>query len=163
MIDIRSLVIGKLSAVEQRNLERLEAWADACTVPGGSAAQLVDEIYADRPEVAGVLTGTYVARPGLSKRAWREAELTLESRYVSRRILFKAVHPRGDTIAIEADIEQILKDGTQRGWPFAVFLTFDASGRIIRDHTYMLPHPNQDDLERAADAVERAGEKGHGL
>jgi hypothetical protein len=161
--DIKALVVGELSLVEQRNVEQLEAWAIACTVPGGSAARLVDEVYADQPEVVSVLTGTYVARVGLSKRAWREAEEIMEARYVSRRIVFTAVHPRGDTIAVEARIEQVLKDGTQRGWPFAVFLAFDSSARIVSDHTYMLPHPNQDDLDRAAAAVERAGGHDYGL
>jgi hypothetical protein len=66
--DIKALVVGELSLVEQRNVEQLEAWAIACTVPGGSAARLVDEVYADQPEVVSVLTGTYVARVGLSKR-----------------------------------------------------------------------------------------------
>ncbi len=162
MSDIRAMVVGDLSAVEQRNLECLEAWAKACTLPGGSVARTIDDLYAEQPEVVLVLTDTYVARPGQSKQAWRDAEIRLEAQYASRSITFTAVQPRGDTIAVEARVEQVLKNGTRRGWPVAVFLNFDASGRIVGDRNYMLPHPNQGDFEGAAAAVRRGGAQQHG-
>jgi len=65
-------------------------------------------------------------------------------------------------VAVEGDIEQVLKDGTRRGWPFAVFLIFDSSGRIVRDHTYMLPHKNQDEFKGAVKASQRRGALQHG-
>lgn len=87
MSGIKDLVVGDLSSVEPRNLAQLEAWASGCTLPGGSVAQVVDEIYADQPEVGLVLTGTFLAGAGRTKQAWRDAEVTMEARDGSRRII----------------------------------------------------------------------------
>jgi hypothetical protein len=150
MSSIRSLIQGPLTREEERCVAGLEAWARAYELPGGCAARLVDEVYADRPEVISVLTGTVVAREGADKSSWRSTEAAMEALYSARRVVFTAVYPRGNTIAAEALIEQVLKDGTPRGWPFAVFLTFDAEGRVIADHTYMTPPPHQHMFDEAA-------------
>ena len=152
---IRSQVRGALSAEEERCVAGLEAWARAYEMPGGSAERMVNQVYADLPEVVSVLTGTVVARRGIDKSAWRRAEEAMEALYRERRVVFTAVHPRGNTIAVEALIEQVLHDGSTRGWPFAVFLTFDVEGRIVTDHTYMQPPPTQrlfDDAARSLQA-----------
>lgn len=149
----KTLIAGSLTPTERRNADRVLGWAAAYEMPGGSAARMVDEFYADAADVMSVLTGTVVARSDVSKQAWRDAEVALETRYRSRRLVLSAIYPCGDTVAVEGRTEQVLKDGTTVEWPFAVFLTFDADGRIARDRTYMLPVPHQAEFERAAAAV----------
>jgi hypothetical protein len=160
MNSIRALIRGPLTAEEERCVAGLEAWATAYALPGGCAERMVDEVYADQPEVVSVLTGTVVARHGADKTAWRKLEGAMEALYRERHVVFTAVYPRGNTIAIEARIEQVLHDGTRRGWPFAVFLTFDDAGRIVTDHTYMQPPPTQKMFDDAAKAAQTANSRG---
>ena len=145
-----------LSATELRNIEQVQGWAAAYSVPGGSATQLVDAYYSEAPEVISVLTDTHVARKGLSKKAWRDAELRTHKLVTSRRIVFAALHACGAVVTVEGRIEQLLKDGTKRDWPFAAVLFFDATGRIERDHTYMMPPPHQREFELAAELLSSA-------
>jgi len=142
-----------LTEIERRNIEQVHRWAAAYQMPGGSAQQLVDEIYADSPEVVSVLTDTWVARAGTSKQAWRDAEIRLTGLVVERRVVFNALHAAGNVVTIEANIEQKLSDGSKRGWPFAAVLYFDDNGRIQRDHTYMMPPPYQHEFAEAAERL----------
>lgn len=139
-----------LTDTERRNIEQVHRWAAAYQKPGGSAQVLVDEIYADSPDVVAVLTDTWVARAGISKQAWRDTELKLSTLVVERKVVFKALHATGNVVTMEADIEQKLSDGSNRGWPFATVLYFDETGRIQRDHTYMLPTPYHHEFDVAA-------------
>ncbi len=135
---------------ERRNVRTVYAYADAWTLPGGSAESMVDEIYAASPEVVSVLQGLRVSDSGGFKDAWKQAELRIERHYTERRILFDSICPCGDAVAFEGRVELLTKAGESRGWPFAVFMTFDANGRITSDHTYMPDSPHGDLFEEAA-------------
>jgi hypothetical protein len=139
-----------LTATEQRNLQRVKDWAEAWRLPGGSAQRMVDEIYADEPEVIAVLQGHRVSGSGNFKSAWREAELNIEAVYAEREIIFGPMLASGDSVAFEGEVRMLTKDGERRGWHFAVFMVFDEEGRIVSDHTYMPDSPHGDLFERAA-------------
>ena len=140
----------RLSEVERRNIEQVHRWAAAYQMPGGSPAELVDEIYADEPVVVSVLTDTHVVPAGSSKQAWKNAEMKTATQVLMRKVVFVALHACGPTVTVEGRIEQSLEDGSARGWPFAAVLYFDHDGRIQRDHTYMLPPPHQKEFDTAA-------------
>ena len=139
---------------EQRNVDGVRAWAAAWRLPGGSAAKLVDEIYAPAPEVVAVLQGRKVATTGRSKKAWKSMERQIEQDYESREVIFDGIFPSGDTVAVEARVSMLSKSGERRSWPFAVFFTFDADGRIVRDHTYMPDTPHRRLLDETAAAAD---------
>lgn len=139
-----------LSATEQRNLQRVKDWAEAWRLPGGSAARMVDEIYADEPDVIAVLQGHRVSGAGNFKTAWKDAELKIEKVYAEREIIFGPMLVSGDSVAFEGEVRMLTKDGERRGWNFAVFMVFDDRGRIVSDHTYMPDSPHGDLFERAA-------------
>jgi hypothetical protein len=145
----------RLSRTERRNVARVLAWAEAWQVPGGSAKRMVDEVYADAPEVVSVLQGTRVSSAAAGKQAWKRSELGIERKYRHRRIEFDAIYPCGDTVTIEARVDMMTREGERRSWPFAVVMTFDRDGRIVRDHTYMPESPHQADFRRAARAIAR--------
>ncbi len=138
------------SEVERRNVECVKAWAAAWRLPGGSAARLVDEVYAPAPEVVAVLQGKRVAVAGSSKQAWKEMERRIEQDYASREVIFDGIYPCGDTVAVEARVSMQSQEGEHRSWPFAVFFTFDRDGRIVRDHTYMPDTPHRELLDETA-------------
>ena len=128
---------GDRSATERRNTGRVADWGAEWSLPGGSVARGMAELYADGPEVVSVLAGVQVAASGEAhKQPWAEAEVAVSEHYESRSIPLAAMYPSGDTVAVEARLDATTHDGEHRGWPFAVFLTFDASGKIVRDHTY---------------------------
>lgn len=141
------------SELERRNVERVKAWAAAWRLPGGSAARLVDDVYAPAPDVVAVLQGKQVAVAGDDKSAWKTMERRIEEDYASRDVHFDAIYPSGDTVAVEARVSMISKEGEHRSWPFAVFFTFDADGSIVRDHTYMLDTPHRGLLDETAARV----------
>ncbi len=141
---------ASLTATEQRNLQQVQAWADAWRLPGGSASRMVDEIYADEPEVTAVLQGHRVSGAGNFKSAWKEAELKIEEVYAEREIIFSTMLARGNSVAFEGAVKMVTKDGEQRGWEFAVFMVFDSQGRIVSDRTYMPNSPHGDLFEQAA-------------
>jgi len=134
------------TAQEERNVARIHQWAKAWSQPGGSAATMVDECYADTVEVIGVLQGKSVVREGHDKARWRAVEMDIEQQYESRSITFHSIIARDDTAAVEATVHLLAKDGVRREWPFAVFFRFDDQGRIAVDHTYMPDSPHTDAL-----------------
>lgn len=146
----------RLTPVERRNVGRVLAWAEAWTLPGGSARRMVEEIYADSPEVVSVLQGTRVSSAAAGKRAWKRTERSIERQYRYRRIEFDAIYPCCDTVTIEARVDMMTRAGDRRSWPFAVVMTFDGNGRIVRDHTYMPESPHQALFRRAARSVARS-------
>ena len=135
-------------------MERVRAWAAAWRLPGGSADRMVEEIYADAPEVIAMLQGKQVVTSGGSKAAWKDMERRIEQDYASREVIFDAFCPCEDTVAVEARVVMLSKDGEERSWPFAVFFTFDADGRIVRDHTYMPDTPHRYLLDETAAAAD---------
>ncbi|GAB3273298.1 nuclear transport factor 2 family protein [Parahaliea aestuarii] len=141
---------SKQLEVEQRNLGVIKAWAEAWRLPGGSAARMVDEIYADEPDVVAVLQGHRVSGEGNFKQAWRKAELQIEGVYAERKIVFGTVIASGNSVAFEGEVRMTTKEGESRGWPFSAFMVFNEEGRIVSDHTYMPDSPHGQLFEDAA-------------
>jgi hypothetical protein len=131
---------------EERNVACIEKWAKSWSKPGGSAATMVDECYADVVEVLAVLQGKSVVQGSEGKDRWRAVEIDIERQYERRTLTFSNIVAQGDAVAVEGAVEMVAKDGSQRGWPFAVFFKFDSEGRIMSDHTYMPDSPHTDAL-----------------
>ena len=144
---------------EARNVERLYRWAAEWRLPGGCAERLVDEIYAEHPEVIAILQDRQVAATGRDKSEWRSMEKRIEADYASREVLFDGIYPCGDVVAFEARVRVCNKSGEERSWPFAAFFTFDDAGRIICDHTYMPDTPHRRLLDETA-AASGGGDSG---
>lgn len=130
------------TAKEKRNVARIRAWAKAWSLPGGSAIKMVDECYAKNVEVLAVLQGKSVVRTGQDKSRWRDVEKDIEKQYAERAMDFHRIVAQGNSVAIEATVCLVAKDGTKRQWPFAAFFTFDGKSRIRSDHTYMPNSPH---------------------
>ena len=85
--------------------------------------------------------------------AWRlpggSAEKMVDEVYADAPV-FGAICAHGDMVAFEGHVEMLTKCGEKRGWPFAVFMTFDDDGRIVRDHTYMPDSPHGELFQEAA-------------
>lgn len=131
---------------EERNIACLRKWAKAWNKPGGSAAIMVDECYAEVVQVMAVLQGKSVVQGNEGKARWRSVELDIESQYKSRSITFENIIAKGDAVAVEGVVDLVAMDGSQRGWPYSVFFKFNSEGRIISDHTYMPDSPHTDAL-----------------
>jgi len=117
-----------LTAEEKRNLEAVKGWAEAWEKDVG---RMVDEFYAERPEIYIPIQKWYWVKRGQSKDAWRTAE-------VEERKLELQVHPDADvgmkfeSIVVQGNTVAILME-TGRA---AVFLDFDENGKIQRDHSF---------------------------
>ena len=129
-----------LTGTERRNLETVEAYCTAWSLPDGSVENGVDEVYGDTLEVSLILQGMTVASPS-SKEKWRRRQSEIAARLQRRAVLMHAVYPSADLIAAEGRMDMETADGRRLGWPFALFLTFDG-GRIVIDHTYLLSNEN---------------------
>ena len=127
----------KLTDQEKLNLEKLKEW-EHCWTTRGLAAKLVDEIYADSPEVFTPIQNTYYAKKGKSKENWRNVELEAEKLYQKREMKIVNKVVSGNTIAMEILATTTSHKGNAHEEWFGVFLTFDENGRIISDHSYML-------------------------
>ena len=137
------MVDHRRRSIERRNVAQVEAWAREWSIPGGSVARGMDDLYADAPEAINVLAGIEVsAAGGEGKQAWGEAEVGVSGHYARRSIDLDGIYPSGDTVAVEAHLEAETHAGEQRGWPFASFLTFDGTGGIVAEHVYReIPEP----------------------
>jgi len=131
----------KLTEEEKRNLEVIKDWAHYWTTRG-LASKMVDEIYADSPEIFTPLQKFYYVKKGKSKENWRNLELEAE-KVQKREIRIVNQVVRGNTVALELVTTIITPKGSIREEWSAVFLTFDKDGRIISDHSYM-PGPPPD-------------------
>lgn len=125
--DIGAAADQNLTAEEKRNLEAVKGWAEAWE---NDVGRMADEFYSDSPKIYAPIQDWHWVAEGLSKEAWRTAE-------VEERKLEKSVHPdanfkmefqsiiaRGDTVAL-------LGKGH-----FAIFLKFDKDGKIYSDHSF---------------------------
>ena len=131
-----------LTSGEVRVLEAVKGWADAWE---NDVGRMIDEFYAEQPEIYTPIQRWYWMKPGQSKDAWRAAE-------VEERKLEKQVHPdanskmRFESILVRGNTVAILME-TGRS---AIFLEFDDDGKIQRDHSFfrgptlgeMLADPN---------------------
>jgi hypothetical protein len=126
-----------LTEVENRNLELVDAWAAAWRLPGGSAEERINEIYAQSTDVYLPLQERYIAKTGESKESWLEEQLDLEKDFLERRMVVHKKMARGDVVAVEIEVFYTLTDGTEDNAWIAAFLTFDDDGKISSDHSYM--------------------------
>ena len=126
---------------ERRNLELVEAWADAWKIPDGSPERLVHEIYADSVEIAGPLQGAVPIRHGQPKDPILAVEEAHARGIAERRMVFHKKVAQGDVVALEVEVPYVTKDGTKGTEWFAAFLTFDDDGRITEDHTFLRDRP----------------------
>ena len=126
-----------LTETEVRNVEGVMAYAEIWAVPGGDAGKGVEELYADAPEAISVLQELQVSFEGGVKEHWKRAEVEVEKMMKSRAVVLDTLYPSGDTVAVEARMVVDTYEDGEKTWPFAVFLTFDADGRIVRDGTYI--------------------------
>ena len=126
-----------LTEVENRNLELVDAWVATWQLPGGSAEERINEIYAQSTDVYLPLQERYIAKTGESKESWLEEQLDLEKDFLERRMVVHKKMARGDVVAVEIEVFYTLTDGTEDNAWTAAFLTFNDDGKITSDHSYM--------------------------
>jgi hypothetical protein len=135
-----------LTAEEERNLKLVKEWAESWRKDAG---RMVDQIYADKPEVFLPQQGLFMTRAGKSKADWKAVEVANQNLYKARKMELLTVIPRGNVVAVEVlTTETNLIDRTDQR-RFAAFLTFGKDGRVVSDHTYMLNPERTPDPERA--------------
>jgi hypothetical protein len=115
-----------MSSIEARNMERVKHWEWTWN---NDVMRMVDECYAEDCRVTDMFRGrTFNGREEL-----RLIEKQMMEMDASRRMEITRMVPSGDTVAIEMDASwgdgsAIVKS--------CVFLTFNADGLIIEDHSY---------------------------
>ena len=111
---------------EKRNMERVKHWEWTWN---NDVMRMVDECYAEDCEVSDMFRErTFHGRAEL--RLIEEQMMALDA---SRRMEITNMVPCGDTVAIEMDA--FYGDDTT-AVKNCVFLTFNAEGLIITDHSY---------------------------
>ena len=111
---------------EERNLARVRHWEWTWN---NAVMRMVDECYAVNCEVKDMFRGrTFNGREGL-----REIEEQMIAVDDSRQMRITKMVASGDTVAIEMDA--LWRNSTVTAQA-CVFLTFDADGMIVSDHSY---------------------------
>ena len=115
-----------MTSIEARNIERVKHWEWTWN---NDVMRMVDECYAPDCEVTDMLRGrTFRGREEL-----RLIEQQMVAVDLTRRMTITRMVASGDTVAIEADASW--NDGKAIA-KSCVFLTFDAAGLIVMDHSY---------------------------
>ena len=115
-----------MSSIEARNKGLAERWAKAWNE---DAVQMVDDCYAENCEVSDMLRGrTFHGRDEL--RLIEEQMIAIDP---THRMAITRMVANGDTVAIEMDA---FWDNDRAMVKSCVFLTFDADGMIVVDHSY---------------------------
>lgn len=115
-----------MTPTEARNLERCRHWEWTWN---NDVMRMVDECYAVNCEVSDMFRGrTFHGREEL-----RAIEKQMIAADPTRRMRVTKMVASGDTVALEMDA--LWQDGAATA-KASVFLTFDADGMIISDHSY---------------------------
>ncbi len=115
-----------MTPTEERNLDRCRHWEWTWN---NDVMRMVDECYALNCEVIDMCRGrTFHGREEL-----RAIEKQMIAADPTRRMRVTKKVASGDTVALEMDA--LWQDGAAAA-KASVFLTFDADGMIISDHSY---------------------------
>ena len=117
---------------EKRNLTAVDRWIDTYN---HAVDKMVDEVYAADCDVHNVFAGWVLH----GREELRAIEHKIQGQIPDRRMELKKAVASGDTVAVEVD----LIFGDQRK-PGVVFLTFNASGQVVTDHSYAAPMEGTD-------------------
>lgn len=115
-----------MTATEERNLAKARHWEWTWN---NDVMRMVDECYAHDCEVIDMFRGrTFHGREEL-----RAIETQMIAADATRRMTVTKMLARDDTVALEMDA--LWQNGTVTA-KASVFLTFNADGMIISDHSY---------------------------
>ena len=152
-IEDRHADAREFSAVERRNVARLERWRDLFN--GDDMERFVREAYAPTFRVVNLDGSSWTGNSTHGENILGDAELFIRAETFikraapGRRIRFNRVIPAGNVITLEAS----LLDDAQPGWELSWcgVYTFDPEGRIVSDHSYL----NHDDWPGIRDLLGR--------
>jgi len=132
-----------MNEIEKRNMELIDKWLNAWTLPGGSHQEMLDcYSYADNLEVFAPIQEHYVVKKGGSREFWNQGEGKIESQTKSRSMKLSNIIASHNKVAIEGIINTESNEGIRNQWNFSVFFIIDdESGLIISDHSYMPDTP----------------------
>jgi len=132
-----------MNEIEKRNMELIDKWLNAWTLPGGSHQEMLDcYSYADNLEVFAPIQEHYVVKKGGSREFWNQGEGKIESQTKSRSMHLSNIIASNNKVAIEGIINTESNEGIKNQWNFSVFfIVDDESGLIISDHSYMPDTP----------------------
>ena len=132
-----------MNEIEKRNMELIDKWLNAWTLPGGSHQEMLDcYSYADNLEVFAPIQEHYVVKKGGSREFWNQGEGKIESQTKSRSMHLSNIIASNNKVAIEGIINTESNEGIKNQWNFSVFFIIDdESGLIISDHSYMPDTP----------------------
>ena len=132
-----------MNEIEKRNMELIDKWLNAWTLPGGSHQEMLDcYSYADNLEVFAPIQEHYVVKKGGSREFWNQGEGKIESQTKSRSMKLLNIITSDNKVAIEGIINTESNEGIKNQWNFSVFFIIDdESGLIISDHSYMPDTP----------------------
>ncbi len=121
-----------MTETEQRNLQRVKDWEETYN---NAVDRMVDELYAPDCEVRNMLAGHVLN----GREELRALEHAIEKQVPGRKLRVTKAVASGDTVALEC--EGIFGD---HSFPACVFLTFNAEGQVVSDHTYGAPQSSVD-------------------
>ncbi len=132
-----------MNKIEKRNMELIDKWLTAWTLPGGSHQKMLDcYSYSDNLEVFAPIQEHYVVKKGGSREFWDQGEGKIESQTKSRSMHLSNIIASNNKVAIEGIINTESNEGIKNQWNFSVFFIIDdKSGLIISDHSYMPDTP----------------------
>jgi hypothetical protein len=132
-----------MNEIEKRNMELIDKWLNAWTLPGGSHQEMLGcYSYADNLEVFAPIQEHYVVKKGGSREFWNQGEGKIESQTKSRSMKLSNIIASHNKVAIEGIINTESNEGIRNQWNFSVFFIIDdESGLIISDHSYMPDTP----------------------
>ena len=128
-----------LNPVEQRNVARLERWRDLFN--GDDMELFVREAYAPTFRVVNLDGTSWTANSNHRENILENAEVFIGAETAIKRaapgrhIRFNRVIPAGDVITLEASLLDHDRPDWELSW--CGIYTFDNTGLIISDHTYL--------------------------
>ena len=132
-----------MNKIEKRNLELINKWLNAWTLPGGSHKEMLEcYSYESDLEVFAPIQNYYVVKKGGDRDFWDQGEGKIEKQTKSRQMLISNKIASGNKVSIEGVINTESVDGIKKEWNFAVFFVIDKKkGLIVSDHSYMPDTP----------------------
>ena len=124
--------MADVTLTEQEVLNFVDNWTNTWNTPGGTSEQLVNDVYADEPEVRAPLQALAFLKPGGSKRRFLEMEQRAEDAMKQRQMVIQKRVVQGCTAALEVEVPYVMNDGrTGSDW-IAAFLTFAGKAGLSR-------------------------------